>query len=72
MNSFYLLVYFTLGIVLAFYWWTMYYEDDYRNAKASGEIQDGMAVMTMLLLTFFWPIVALYRIIKGTYEKFKS
>jgi hypothetical protein len=63
-----IIVYFVIGLVCAIKWFEEDYGEEYREAKADGESEDGMATLLMLALTIFWPIVFVYKFYKAYIE----
>jgi hypothetical protein len=60
-----IIVYFVVGILLTFYWWDKHYEKIYNEAKESEEgVDESMSVIFLTILTVFWPIVLIRKLIK--------
>jgi hypothetical protein len=60
-----IIVYFVIGILLMFYWWDKHYEKIYNEAKESEEgVDESMSVIFLTILTVFWPIVLIRKLIK--------
>ena len=53
-----IVLYLLVGILCAFHWFE----------EANGEAEDGMAVLLLLVLTIFWPIVFVYKFYKAYIE----
>ena len=45
------IIYFILGFIVCYYIWNKYYAKEYKEAKAEGEVEEGAAVMLLLILT---------------------
>ena len=59
------LCYLAIGIVLMSYWWSKSYQEEYERAKKSGEIiEDNMTTLLLLCMTFFWPLVFIWKFVK--------
>jgi hypothetical protein len=56
--------YLAIGVALMSYWWSKSYQEEYEKAKKSGElIEDNMATLLLLCMTFFWPLVLIWKFI---------
>ena len=65
MGNLYLAIYIIVGLFLSIFWWNKKYKRDYDYAKAKEDgVEDGMAVLFLLILMTFWPLVAIYKLIK--------
>lgn len=58
------IVYFIIGIMLAYFWWICDYEEDYNKAKEDDEIEESMAVIFILLMIMFWPLKVVWDFFK--------
>jgi hypothetical protein len=63
-----IVLYLLVGILCAFHWFEEDYGKEYKQAKANGEAEDGMAVLLLLALTIFWPLVFGYKFYKAYIE----
>lgn len=59
-----IIIYTVIGLLCAFHWFEADYGEDYKKACQDGEEEKGMTSMLLLLMTFFWPFVAVYKGIK--------
>ena len=50
------ILYFAIGISLAFMWWNDEYKAEYEYAKECGEAEDAMVMLLLMLFIFFWPL----------------
>jgi len=50
------ILYFAIGISLAFMWWNDEYRAKYEYAKERGDASDAMATLLLMLFIFFWPL----------------
>lgn len=65
-----IILYFIIGVLLSSYIWKRDYAKEYKIAKESDNVQDGMVCMFMLFLIVFWPLRAINEIIeKLKYDK---
>lgn len=60
-----IILYFVIGFLCAFNWFKEDYEEEYKEAKVEGETEDGMAVLLLLALTIFWPLVFVFKFYKA-------
>jgi hypothetical protein len=61
----YTLIYLTVGIVLAIYWFNKEYEQEYKELKKSEEgVDKGMAELLILFMAIFWPLKLIYNLVK--------
>ena len=69
METFIIITYIVVGVLLALYWWNKHYKRDYDYAKARDEgVEDGMAVIFLMILALFWPLVAIYKGLKKIFK----
>ena len=47
------ILYFAIGIPLAFMWWNDEYKAEYEHAKECGEAEDAMVTLLLLIFIFF-------------------
>lgn len=66
------IIYFIIGFIVCNYIWNKYYAKGYKEAKAKGEVEEGAAVILLLILTVFWPIWFVLEIIKFVKNKWKK
>ena len=52
------ILYFAIGMPLAFMWWNDEYKAEYEYAKERGDASDAMATLLLMLFIFFWPFKA--------------
>lgn len=65
MSNLYLAIYLGIGLIFTLFWWNKKYKRDYDYAKAKEDgVEDGMAVLFLLILMIFWPLVAIYKGLK--------
>lgn len=58
--GYFLIAYLFFGVICSIIWWTTEYEIEYAKAKAEGEdVEESMAVLTLLILVVLWPIKAI-------------
>ena len=60
----YCIIYFIIGIILGFYWWKTDYVEEYEEAKANNDVEEGMAVLLILFLIVLWPLFFIHKLIK--------
>lgn len=56
-------LYVMVGIVIMRMYWDKRYAEEYQKLKEQGQVEDGMAVLTMLILILFWPIALIKMLI---------
>lgn len=59
-----IIVYFVLGLVLAFYWYERDYSKKYEELEQGEGVENGMVNIFLLFLWAFWPINMIKNIIK--------
>lgn len=59
MGSFLSILYFAIGIIIAYIYWDIFYEEDYRKEKNP---ESAMVSMILLFSIFCWPY-CLYKIL---------
>lgn len=65
MGYLFLAIYFIFGLLLTIYWWNKDYKKSYNEAKKSEEgVEENMVSILLIILTFFWPIVLIYKLWK--------
>lgn len=65
MSNLYLAIYLGIGLIFTLFWWNRKYKKDYDYAKeVENGVEDGMAVLFLLILMMFWPLVAIYKGLK--------
>lgn len=52
-------LYVMIGIIIMRMYWDKRYAEEYNRLKEQGYVEDSMAVLIMLVLILFWPIVAI-------------
>jgi hypothetical protein len=59
------LIYLTVGIVLAIYWFNRDYEPEYKELENSEEgVEKGMADLLIMFMAIFWPLKLIYNLVK--------
>ena len=57
-------LYSLVGLALAMYWFTKYYERDYKKSIEDEEPKEkGMVSFILLVMTILWPIIVIKNII---------
>jgi len=56
--------YLIAGLIVAIWIWCKDYKHDYELAKSKNEVEDGMAVIFMMMLFFFWPLFLAHKLFK--------
>lgn len=56
--------YLVAGLIVAIWVWCKDYKNDYELAKSQNDVEDGMAVIFMMMLFFFWPLFLVYKLFK--------
>ena len=56
--------YLVVGIILSNHWFNDEFQKDYDELSKTGGIEDGMAVLLMLIMAVFWPIKLMYNLIR--------
>lgn len=59
-----IIVYFVLGLVLAFYWYERDYSKKYEELEKEEGVEKGMVNIFLLFLWVFWPINMIKNLIK--------
>lgn len=59
-----IIVYFVLGLVLAFYWYERDYSKKYEELEKEEGVEKGMVNIFLLFLWAFWPINMIKNLIK--------
>lgn len=60
----YAFIYFLIGCLLTYYWWTKLYSEKYEITKANNNVEEPMVHIFLILLIFFWPIKLFYQLFK--------
>ena len=56
--------YLVAGLIVAIWIWCKDYKYDYELAKSQNDVEDGMAVIFMMMLFFFWPLFLVHKLFK--------
>ena len=65
MGDLFLAIYLGIGLIFTLFWWNRKYKKDYDYAKeVENGVEEGMAILFMLILMMLWPLVAIYKLIK--------
>ena len=63
-------IYILIGLAVSLYIWKRDYEEEYEEVKRNeGNVEDSMAIILLLIITMFWPIVIIYKTVKHLYTK---
>jgi hypothetical protein len=54
-----IVLYFAMGILLAFIWWNDEYKAEYEYEKAEGDMEEPMTKILILALIVLWPVKAI-------------
>lgn len=58
----YSFIYFLIGCLLTYYWWTKSYSKKCEIAKANNDVEESMVHIFLILLIFFWPIKLFFQL----------
>ena len=64
LTNFFVALYFICGLLSTIYIWHKDYNDDYKEARKTGEVQEAMACLLVAFIFFLWPIIIIYKLIK--------
>lgn len=69
MGDLLLAIYLGIGLIFTLFWWNRKYKKDYDYAKeVENGVEEGMAILFMLILMIFWPLVAIYKGLKKIFK----
>ena len=64
MILYWIFLYILIGIFTAMYVWQFDYQEEYEELKINDDAEDSLAVLFIMSMVVFWPIVIIYKVIK--------
>ena len=65
MILYWIFLYILIGIFTAMYVWQFDYQEEYEELKINDDAEDSLAVLFIMSMVVFWPIVIIYKTIKN-------
>ena len=52
------------GVILAYYWFKKEFEEEYNELSKTGEVENVMASILLLIMTVLWPLKLIYNLVR--------
>lgn len=63
-EALYGIAYIVAGVILAYYWFKKEFEEEYNELSKTGEVENGMASILLLIMTVLWPLKLIYNLVR--------